>query len=80
MHITTLLNQIYQLPLSDRILIVERTMQSIRAETGKLATAVALMASECPDEKEGTPATKHSAAKNKNKSTTKQNDHHEAVS
>ncbi|MDR2362274.1 MAG: hypothetical protein LBD91_06040 [Prevotellaceae bacterium] len=71
MQTTTILNQIYQLSLHDRMLIVEHTMNSIRMETGKLATAVALMASEFPDDKDLTTFTKRDIEDYKNKSTTK---------
>ncbi len=41
-----LLNQIYHLPVSERMLIVERTIHSIRMERSRMAKAVALMVEE----------------------------------
>jgi hypothetical protein len=46
MTTATLLNQIYHLPVSERMLIVERTIRSIRTENSDLANAAALMADE----------------------------------
>ncbi len=42
----TLLNQIFLLPVSERMLIVERTIHSIRVERNQIAKAVAMMADE----------------------------------
>ncbi len=45
-----LLDQIYRLPVRERMLIVERTIHSIRAEKTHTVKAVALMAGEyCND-------------------------------
>jgi hypothetical protein len=49
---TTLLNQIYRLPVSERMLIVERTVHSIRSEKNNMASAVALMMDEYQNNKE----------------------------
>ena len=57
MQTATLLNQIYQLPLSDRMLIVERTIHSMRMETGALENAATLMAAEYRNDKELTAFT-----------------------
>ncbi len=46
MEPASLLNQIYHLPVSERMLIVERTIHSIRRERSRMAKAVALMADE----------------------------------
>jgi hypothetical protein len=53
----TLLNQIYRLPVSERMLIVERTVHSIRAEKNDMANAVALMMDEYYNNKELTAFT-----------------------
>jgi hypothetical protein len=53
----TLLNQIYRLPVSERMLIVERTVHSIRAEKNDMANAVALMMDEYYKNKELTAFT-----------------------
>jgi hypothetical protein len=57
MQTATLLNQIYQLPLHDRMLIVERTVQSMRTETGALENAAALLSAEYHTNKELTAFT-----------------------
>jgi hypothetical protein len=57
MQTAALLNQIYQLPFSDRMLIVERTIHSMRTETGALETAAALMSAEYRNNKELTAFT-----------------------
>ncbi len=46
MEPSALLNQIYHLPVHERMLIVERTIHSIRSEKKRTAKAVALMAGE----------------------------------
>jgi hypothetical protein len=52
-----LLNQIYQLPLSDRLLIVERTVRSMRTDAGELEKSAALMSAEYRTNKELTAFT-----------------------
>jgi hypothetical protein len=52
-----LLNQIYHLPVRDRMLIVERTIHSIRREKNRTAKAVALMADDYREDKELTAFT-----------------------
>ncbi len=46
MEPATIMNQIYHLPIRDRMLIVERTIHSIRTERNHTAKAVAMMADE----------------------------------
>jgi hypothetical protein len=46
MEPAALLNQIYHLPVRERMLIVERTIHSIRSEGSRTAKAVAMMADE----------------------------------
>jgi hypothetical protein len=46
MTTATILNQIYHLPLHERMLIVERTIHSIRTDTNGMTEAVRLMADE----------------------------------
>jgi hypothetical protein len=53
----TLLNQIYHLPLYERMLIVERTIHSIRTEKNDMTGAVALMADEYRNDMELTAFT-----------------------
>jgi hypothetical protein len=57
MTTATLLNQIYHLPVSERMLMVERTIRSIRTEKNNLADAVALMADEYRNDRELTAFT-----------------------
>jgi hypothetical protein len=57
MQTAALLNQIYQLPLYDRMLIVERTIHSMRTETGELERSAALMSAEYCNNKELTAFT-----------------------
>jgi hypothetical protein len=57
MQTAALLNQIYQLPLFDRMLIVERTIHSMRTETGAFENAAALMSAEYRNNKELTAFT-----------------------
>jgi hypothetical protein len=57
MQTAALLNQIYQLPLYDRMLIVERTVHSMRTNTGELENSAALMADEYRNNKELTSFT-----------------------
>ena len=57
MQTTALLHQIYQLPFSERMLIVERTIHSMRTETGTLEKAVALMSAAYRNNKELTAFT-----------------------
>jgi hypothetical protein len=52
-----LLNQIYHLPVNERMLIVERTVHSIRAGKNDMATAAALMADEYRNDRELTAFT-----------------------
>ncbi len=46
MEPSALLNQIYHLPVNERMLIVERTIHSIRSEKKRMAKAVAFMTDE----------------------------------
>ncbi|MDR3133683.1 MAG: hypothetical protein LBU42_06630 [Prevotellaceae bacterium] len=57
MQTAALLNQIYQLPIYDRMLIVERTIHSMRTETGALENSAALMSAEYRNNKELTAFT-----------------------
>jgi hypothetical protein len=57
MTTATLLNQIYHLPVHERMLIEERTIRSIRTEDYQLENAVALMADEYRNNKELTAFT-----------------------
>ena len=57
MQTAVLLNQIYQLPLHERMLIVERTIRSMRTETGELENSAALMADEYRNNRELTAFT-----------------------
>ncbi|MDR0738446.1 MAG: hypothetical protein LBF39_05165 [Prevotellaceae bacterium] len=57
MQTAALLNQIYQLPLYDRMLIVERTARSMRTDAGELENSAALMSAEYRDNKELTAFT-----------------------
>jgi hypothetical protein len=57
MQTAALLNQIRQLPLYDRMLIVERTIHSMRTETDALENAAALMSAEYRNNKELTAFT-----------------------
>jgi hypothetical protein len=57
MTTATLLDQIYHLPVSERILIVKRTLQSIRAEKNDMTGAVALMTDEYRNDSELTAFT-----------------------
>jgi hypothetical protein len=57
MQTVALLNQIYQLPFYDRMLIVERTIHSMRTNTDELENSAVLMSSEYRDNKELTAFT-----------------------
>ncbi|MDR2626782.1 MAG: hypothetical protein LBC40_01970 [Dysgonamonadaceae bacterium] len=57
MTISTLLNQIYHLPVHERMLIVECTIRSIRTENNQLENAAILMADEYSNNKELTAFT-----------------------
>jgi hypothetical protein len=57
MQTAALLNQIRQLPLYDRMLIVERTIHSMRTEAGALENSAALMSAEYRTNKELTAFT-----------------------
>ncbi|MDR1222248.1 MAG: hypothetical protein LBL07_05135 [Tannerella sp.] len=57
MTTAALLNQIYHLPVSERMLIVERTIRSIRTEKNGLANAAAFMADEYRNDRELTAFT-----------------------
>jgi hypothetical protein len=57
MQTAVLLNQIYRLPLHDRMMIVERTIHSMRTETGTLENSAALMSAEYSNNKELTAFT-----------------------
>ena len=57
MSTAAILNQIYHLPVYERMLIVERTIHSIRTESNNLEKAAALMAVEYRNDKELTAFT-----------------------
>ena len=52
MATANILEQIYHLPVYERMLIVERTIHSIRIERNEMADAVAFMADEYRNNKE----------------------------
>jgi hypothetical protein len=57
MQTAALLNQIYRLPLYDRMLIVERTIHSMRTEANTLESSAALLSAEYRNNKELTAFT-----------------------